>query len=92
MTKEQIVSPESFHRWKNDPITQEIFSYLKRVRTTVELDMLDPGVVLGDGGLLKYSKAVGVRHGLDRVLDLQLDDILEDSDNDNEQVLDPSGS
>lgn len=84
MTKENVISAESFHRWKKDPVTQEVMKYLQRVRYDVELDMLDKRVILAEGGLIKYSGAVGIRDGVDRVLEIQIEDIIEDDNNGDE--------
>lgn len=67
-----------------------MFRFLLNVREYVERGMLDPQVVLKDGGTIEYARAVGMRDGIDMVLGLEIEDLIE-VDDDNREGLDPCG-
>ncbi len=77
------ISKENFAIWKRDPVTIELLSFLKQVRVFLEAGMLDPSVILQDGGIVEYARAVGQRDGIDMVLDIEFEDLIEESEEEN---------
>lgn len=62
--------------------------YLQAYKEWMGLGLMDVSMVLGTDGLLKYSHIVGVRDGIDKILNLELSD-LEESIDDEETTETP---
>ena len=90
--KEEQISIENFRMWQNDPVTVAMMGFFTGVRDYIERGMLDPSVVLKDGGQIEYARAVGMRDSVDMILHLQIEDLIEvDSDGIEGEQLDTSG-
>src|ERR1051325_2604056 len=77
---------QNFQTWKKDPVTIAMMEFLKEVRITVEELMLNPATMLADRGQIDYARQLGMRDGIDMILELELEDIQEVDDNDETAV------
>lgn len=75
---------QNFLTWKRDPVTLAMMRFLKDVRNVTERCMLDPSTMLADRGQIDYARQLGMRDGIDMILELELDDIQEEDENEEE--------
>lgn len=66
---------------------------LKEYREFLEFCMLSPDEILREGGQIKYAQYVGSLECVDRMLNLQVDDLVRASDEESSgrEQMDPSG-
>ena len=69
------ITPESFHRWKKDPVTEELYKRLQNLRTQLNDSLLNAGVILEEKK--NAARLLGQREGLEVILNLVFDDFKE---------------
>ena len=75
------IDPINFSNWKNDIVTVKLFESLKDIRDGVERSMTDANLIMKPDGLRDLARLVGLREGLDIVLEMTIDDMIGDIDN-----------
>ena len=65
----------NFRIWMKDPVTVELFRVLKEVRNHVELGMTDASNISATDCHLRLTKLLGIREGLDLVLEITCEDL-----------------
>ncbi len=71
------IDSSNFHMWKKDPVTIKLFEALQEVRDSIEMAMIDSNTILEKDSRNSLSRLVGIREGLDIVLQMQADDLIE---------------
>lgn len=87
---EYKIDISNFQIWKSDPVTKCLMRYLKTLKDDIEYDMLDPSIVLAEDGQIEYAKREGIRKGLDRVLEIEFNDLKVEDEDKNVENIDTS--
>lgn len=87
------IDVQNFRTWLKDPVTMAMMDMLKEYREFLEFCMLSPDEILREGGQIKYAQYVGSLECVDRMLNLQVDDLVRASDEESSgrEQMDPSG-
>ena len=86
------IDVQNFRTWQNDPVTQTVMQWLEDYREFLKLCMLNPDEILSDKGQIYYAQYIGGIECVDRVLNLQLSDLVEEDDERNQrEQMDTSG-
>lgn len=67
-----------YHNWKKEPVTIKLLEALQDLRDSVERNMLDADLILDEDSRAKLARLVGIREGLDVVLQIEVDDLVEE--------------
>lgn len=65
----------NFRTWMKDPVTLALFSTLEEVRDEVEAGMLNSDNISASDCHLRMMKMLGIREGIDLVLNINYEDI-----------------
>ena len=74
------ISKESFHRWKDDPVTKELMRKVTLLKTNINLSLLNSNMILEDRK--HSSRLLGQREGLETLLYITADDLIEEEKDD----------
>lgn len=81
---------EDFRIWKKDIITESLYKALKEVRANIEKEMTDSYIILDPQCQVKLSKLLGIREGLDLVLEMTFEEMSNEESTNDEENIDPS--
>lgn len=82
----------SFRSWQKDPITVALFNVLKEVRNEIEGGMINANNILAEDCQLRMTKLLGMREGIDLVLEMTYEDLDDGDDEDVEETDKTSGT
>ena len=74
---ETRITESNFVAWKNDPITKSIFQSLENIRSELNLSLTDANLIMAERE--KLVRLLGQREGIDVLLQISADDIVEES-------------
>lgn len=69
------ISVTNYRIWKQNPVTIKLFKFLKELRIDLEMQMLDGAVIMHHDSEKFLSKLLGMREGLDLILQMEFEDI-----------------
>lgn len=75
-----MISAEEVGMWKGLEVTKELYKSLKNIRDDIEQQMLNEAVLLSDKCQVELAKLVGIREGIDIVLNLDVESVDEQTD------------
>ena len=77
-----MIDASNFHRWKKDPTTIQLFEGLQSLRDQINEQLIDAHVILEPDSRVHLARLIGMREGLDTVLQIEVDDLIEEIDED----------
>lgn len=83
---------EEFRTWKRDIVTQAMYKALQEVREDIELNMTDSNIILDPQCQVKMAKLLGMREGLDLVLEMTFEEMQSGESVDDEEKPATSGT
>lgn len=92
-TKEDSpISNESFHRWKNDPVTQEVFKAISMMCAELKTAFGHPDLIMAKDGQVKAARLLGQVEGAELILNIKVDDVTEEKEDETSTVWTPDTS
>lgn len=76
----------NFRTWKKDPITIALFKALEDVRKNIESGMINANNILAEDCQSRMTKLLGMREGIDLVLEITCEDLDDGDDSDVEET------
>lgn len=83
---------QEFRTWQSDIVTQGLYKALKEVREDIEREMTDAYTILDPQCQVKMAKLLGVREGLDLVLEMTFEEMQSTESVDDEEEPATSGT
>lgn len=80
MTK---ITNEMFHIWKKEPVTKALMEALLAYRADLNEAMTNSDVIEEKDSRAKLLRMIGLREGIDLVLNLEVDQLVENEHEDN---------
>lgn len=78
------IDNSQFYSWKKDPTTIKLLEALKVMRDSIEKNMTNEEVIFAPNSKQVLARLVGVREGLDLVLNIDVDDLVEGEQEDDQ--------
>lgn len=72
-----------FHIWKREPVTKALMEALSSYRDDLNEAMTNSDVIEDKDSRAKLLRMVGLREGIELVLNLEVDQLVENEDEDN---------
>lgn len=85
MSKKVIISKQDFEEWKSHLVTQEVYRTLEKIKTAIDSELASGAHYLGPSdreALQKICMLMGTKQGIDMVLNVQVEDVENESDSD----------
>ena len=79
---------KSFRKWEKDEVTVALFKALKRVREDVVFEMQDANLIMANNAEKKLARLVGIREGLDLVLEITFEELEDEDEREDEEKED----
>ena len=71
-----------FEAWKGNEITKKVFEKLVEVRSNINVALTDATLVMDTESAKKMARLVGIREGIDLILQIEYEDVNEESKDD----------
>lgn len=75
-----MISTEEFGMWKRHEVTKELHVVLTKLKEDVEEQMLNEAILLSDRCQIELARLVGLREGIDLVLNLDAESIVDEEE------------
>lgn len=81
----QQIDQSDLVNWTEHPITALLLQRLTEVDEDLKEMLMNPSIVLGENGLIRYAGIAAKRELIDEILNLQIDHLIEIEDTDNHE-------
>ena len=86
MIKKETLSLDDCKMWRNHPCTKKLFEALQEIRDQTEANMTNENVIISDKCQLTLVRALGILEGLDVVLQMEIEGLIDDENHSEELV------